>query len=64
MYANGLALFILAWLALPGIWLARQPWALNPKLWFSMLVVNTILFSLLGILFKMFPWFIDPRVNF
>lgn len=62
MYANALVLFLLAWLVLPGLWLAQRPWALSPKIWFYMLLANTALFTGLGILFKMFPWLIDPRI--
>lgn len=63
MFANALVLFLLAWLILPGIWLAQKPWALAPKLWVYMLMANTVLFTVLGILFKMLPWLIDPRVH-
>jgi hypothetical protein len=63
MYANALALFLLAWLVLPGLWLAQRPIALTPKLWFYTLLGNVVLFAFLGVLFKVFPWLIDPRVS-
>jgi hypothetical protein len=62
MLANALLLFLLAWMVLPGIWLAQRPWAIAPKIWLYTLLGNVILFSALGILFKIFPWMIDPRV--
>lgn len=63
MFANALVLLLLAWLVLPGLWLARRPQALTPKLWFYVLLSNTVLFSSLGVLFKMLPWLIDPRLK-
>lgn len=63
MFANALVLFLLAWLILPGLWLARQPKAIGPKLWLSVLGLNTALFALLGIIFKIWPWLIDPRFS-
>jgi hypothetical protein len=62
MLANALVLFLLAWMVLPGIWLAQRPWALSPKVWIYTLLGNVILFTALGIIFKLFPWMIDPRV--
>jgi len=64
MFANALVLFLLAWMVLPGLWLARQPRALNPKLWLYIMLANTLLFAALGVLFKIMPWMIDPRVHF
>lgn len=64
MYANALVLFLLAWLVVPGLWLAQRPWALSPKIWFYTLLGNLVLFTALGILFKLLPWLIDPRVTF
>ncbi len=64
MYANALVLFLLAWVVLPGLWLAQRPWALSPKIWFYVLLGNLSLFTAMGIVFKIFPWLIDPRVTF
>jgi hypothetical protein len=63
MYANALALFLLAWMVVPGLWLAQRPWAVSPKIWFYTLLANLVLFTALGILFKLMPWLIDPRVS-
>jgi hypothetical protein len=63
MYANALALFLLAWMVVPGLWLAQRPWAVSPKIWFYTLLANLVLFTALGILFKLMPWLIDPRVT-
>ncbi len=63
MFANGLALFMLLWLALPGLWLARKPWAMSPSLWFLALMIHLAVFAGLGLIFKMLPWMIDPRFH-
>lgn len=63
MYANALVLFLLAWMVVPGLWLAQRPWAVSPKIWLYTLLGNLLLFMALGVLFKLFPWLIDPRVT-
>lgn len=63
MFANALVVFLLAWLVLPGIWLAQKPWVVNSRVWLTVFLANLVLFTVLGILFKILPWLIDPRVR-
>ncbi|MFY7929147.1 MAG: hypothetical protein ACOVS5_09765 [Oligoflexus sp.] len=63
MFATLLMLFVLGMLLIPGVVLAHQPMALSFRLFFRIFVLQALLFMGIGLMCKLFPWLIDPRVT-
>ena len=62
MFAALMMLVVIALMLAPGIILAYQPVSINVQLFIRIFLLQSLVFLVLGVLSKIFPWMIDPRV--